>query len=157
MVHTLGVPVWYTHWGPCWGFVNKANPSWFTDFHYSRNLRTCRWAVHCLLFILDPARRGVMLDTKKSMNECSSSATQQHCTFGWYRVNRNIYNRAGHSKSVINHSFRTVVGKHMVVKLFTRSAAPSITNKRIHSEQNNVAHNMDAGGKWKTMNQLGVA
>ena len=51
----------------------------------------------------------------------------------------------------------TVVDKHVVVKLFMRSAARSIMNKRKHNEQNNVAHKMDAGGKWETMNQLGVA
>ena len=51
----------------------------------------------------------------------------------------------------------TVVGKQVVAKLFTRSAARSIMNKRMHNEQNNAAHKMDAGGKWETMNQLGVA
>ena len=25
-------------------------------------------------------------------------------------------------------------------------------NKRMHNEQNNAAHKMDAGGKWETMN-----
>ena len=51
----------------------------------------------------------------------------------------------------------TVVGKHIVIKLFTRSATRSVMNKHMHNERNNVAHEMDAGGKWETMNQLGVA
>ena len=30
-------------------------------------------------------------------------------------------------------------------------------NDCMHNEQINAAHKMDAGGKWETMNQLGVA
>ena len=30
-------------------------------------------------------------------------------------------------------------------------------NEHVHNEQYNAAHEMDAGGKWETINQLGVA
>ena len=99
-----------------------------------------------------------MLDTKKSMNKCSSSAMEMIVHGNTLhlvdRVNANVYNCAGHSKSLIERRTSTVVGKHVVVKLFTRSAARLIMNKRMHNEQNNEAHKMNAGVKWET---LGVA
>ena len=64
-------------------------------------------------------------------------------------VNANAYNRAGHSKSVIEHRTSTVVGEHMVIKLFTQSAAWSIINIHMHNEQNNEVHKMDVGGNGK--------
>ena len=48
------------------------------------------------------------IDERMLLTRHGNDRPRQHRTFGWYRVNANVYNRVGHSKSVIERRTLTV-------------------------------------------------